>query len=497
MNNTHRRNNDVDLVSNMFEKMTSAEQDHLLKQLLLKCTAKQLQMLHNDTRQMLAVDFVILLPREIVDRIFSYLTPVELSRAACCSSQWRERANSNSLWRDLARRRSWLHFGDENSTQTTQELYMPTPAVNHTPSASSPTFQPFVNTLKDLIAISEWKDVYIRADHLHRNWEYGRYVLLPPLRFHTKVVTCADTDGCLLASGSQDKTVAVWDMSSGKQLHGFVHHAEAITCLKLSGNILLTGSFDGIVKVYNVSTGKCLGNLEPSEEIPSPAKCVSLNELYAFVAYDNYSVSAYKLASRRCLWNVKAHTDDIVQLMCNRDYCVTTSWDQTIKVWYVENGRCFQSMHAHTEVVHCCKFNNEYLVSGGGDKLVKIWELENGYCLQTLYGHLDDVYCLDFDDKHVASGSADSTVRIWSWLGICLHVLNKHVGVVRCLKLQRNMVISSGDQKLICVWDTKDGKLLNVVHRNPSLVKLMLVCDTKLVVVSPDTSGSLVVLSYW
>jgi len=40
-------------------------------------------------------------------------------------------------------------------------------------------------------------------------------------------------------------------------------------------------------------------------------------------------------------------------------------------------------------------------------------------------------------------------------LGFCLHVLDGHIGIVRCLYLQGNLLISGGDRKRIITWDTK------------------------------------------
>lgn len=40
-------------------------------------------------------------------------------------------------------------------------------------------------------------------------------------------------------------------------------------------------------------------------------------------------------------------------------------------------------------------------------------------------------------------------------LGLCLHVLEGHIGVVRCLAMKEDILVSGGDRKRLIVWDIK------------------------------------------
>ena len=44
---------------------------------------------------------------------------------------------------------------------------------------------------------------------------------------------------------------------------------------------------------------------------------------------------------------------------------------------------------------------------------------------------------------------------LYNGIGNCLHVLRGHIGVVRCLSLKGNILISGGDRKRIIVWNIK------------------------------------------
>ena len=40
-------------------------------------------------------------------------------------------------------------------------------------------------------------------------------------------------------------------------------------------------------------------------------------------------------------------------------------------------------------------------------------------------------------------------------VGSCLHVMEEHIGIVRCLCLKGNILISAGDRKRINIWKVK------------------------------------------
>ena len=44
---------------------------------------------------------------------------------------------------------------------------------------------------------------------------------------------------------------------------------------------------------------------------------------------------------------------------------------------------------------------------------------------------------------------------------MCLHVLEGHIGIVRCLELKRWRLVSGGDRKRIIVWNVKVNAGMN------------------------------------
>ncbi len=67
----------------------------------------------------------------------------------------------------------------------------------------------------------------------------------------------------ILASGSHDKTVKLWDVKRGDCLKTYTGHTKEVYAVAFSndGQTLASGSQDGTIKLWNVKTGKCLKTL--------------------------------------------------------------------------------------------------------------------------------------------------------------------------------------------------------------------------------------------
>ena len=70
-------------------------------------------------------------------------------------------------------------------------------------------------------------------------------------------------DGRYIVSGSDDGTVAVWDLQTGARLHELTGHHGGVRSVALSGDgrHIVSGSDDGTVAVWDLQTGARLHEL--------------------------------------------------------------------------------------------------------------------------------------------------------------------------------------------------------------------------------------------
>ena len=60
-----------------------------------------------------------------------------------------------------------------------------------------------------------------------------------------------------IISGSDDKTIKVWDMATGKLLTDLEGHEKSVTCVSFSANgyNIVSGSDDKTIKIWDIETG--------------------------------------------------------------------------------------------------------------------------------------------------------------------------------------------------------------------------------------------------
>jgi WD40 repeat protein/serine/threonine protein kinase len=228
-------------------------------------------------------------------------------------------------------------------------------------------------------------------------------------------------DGYRLATGSEDKTIRIWDATTGAVMHLLQGHAEAVRSLKYSpdGQCVASGSDDHFVKVWSATTGRELVTLG------SHAKAVrgltySPDGQRIASGSDDHSVKVWDTATGRELRTFKEHAGPVTCLAYSPDgRCIASgSRDKTVKVWEAATGRVVFSFNGHVDTIRGLAFSPDgrHLASGSQDSTVKVRDAATGRLLLTFKGHAGPVTSVAYspDGRLLASGSDDNTVRIWS-----------------------------------------------------------------------------------
>ena len=91
---------------------------------------------------------------------------------------------------------------------------------------------------------------------LHEHFEPGS--MIRELQAHNDMVTALDFDVPFgtMVSAALDDTVRVWDLNLGRCM-GFLegHHA-SVRCLQVEDNIVATGSMDASIRLWDLSRAK-------------------------------------------------------------------------------------------------------------------------------------------------------------------------------------------------------------------------------------------------
>jgi len=88
------------------------------------------------------------------------------------------------------------------------------------------------------------------------------YALLKTLNCGASVISVAFDSSYLLASGSNDNTVKIWDKNSGNQLRSLTGHINQVQAVAFdSNNMLASGSRDNTIKLWDKNSGGLLRTL--------------------------------------------------------------------------------------------------------------------------------------------------------------------------------------------------------------------------------------------
>jgi WD40 repeat protein len=86
-----------------------------------------------------------------------------------------------------------------------------------------------------------------------------------PLKVDWGVLAVAvSPDGRFVVSASKDRTLALWELETGRRVRSFDGHTSAVNALTVTrdGRFAFSGSDDGTIRLWDLETGKCLRTLE-------------------------------------------------------------------------------------------------------------------------------------------------------------------------------------------------------------------------------------------
>jgi len=246
--------------------------------------------------------------------------------------------------------------------------------------------------------------------------------LLYTYRGHSNIVITVAwlPNGQRIASGSDDKTVQVWNASDGSNVFTYKWQSGPVSTVAWSpdGKHIVSGSDDAI-QIWNAADGSYIltysghsGTVWSVAWSPDGMRIVSGSDdktVQVWNAMDGSHVFIYKGHSS-IVWSV-AWSPDGMRI-------ASSSGDGTVQVWNAVDGSHAFTYHGHKGSVNVVAWSpdGKRIASGSDDKTVQVWNATDGSQVFTYKGHSDAVNAIRWspDGKRIASGSNDKTVQVWN-----------------------------------------------------------------------------------
>jgi hypothetical protein len=258
-------------------------------------------------------------------------------------------------------------------------------------------------------------------------------------------------DGRRAVSASEDRTLKVWDVRTGRELLTLSGHSEGVMAVAMSedGQRAVSGSFDGTLKVWDLRTGREL--LTRSGLSGVMAVAVSGDGRLAVSASDGEaSLRVWDLKTRCELRDLRGHRDVVRSVAVSRDGLrAVSASENTLKVWDLKTGRELHTLSGHSRVVNGVAVSGDgrFAVSASDDATLKVWDLETGRELRALSGHSEWVagVAMSGDGRRAVSASENRTLKVWDLETGAVVATFFCDGAARCCAFAGEHLIVAGD----------------------------------------------------
>jgi WD40 repeat protein/serine/threonine protein kinase len=265
-------------------------------------------------------------------------------------------------------------------------------------------------------------------DKTIRLWDVATGEEIRCFQGHTDKVTAVSVspDGRHLLSGSRDKTLRLWDVATGKEVRRFEGHTDAVhaVCFTTYGLRAVSGGKDETIRFWEVSTGRELRRFEGLVGGVNSV-CFSSDDHYVLSGSGDVwkspeaTMKLWGMAGGREAIGFEGHSTGVKSVCFSPDgrYALSGGVDTTIRLWEVATGREVRQFKGHTHWINsvCFSPDGRFALSGSRDHTVRWWGVATGRELRRFEGHSDDVnsVCFSPDRRHAASASRDTTIRLW------------------------------------------------------------------------------------
>jgi len=123
-----------------------------------------------------------------------------------------------------------------------------------------------------------------------------------------------------------------------------------------------------------------------------------------------------------------------------REFLISGSRDKTVLVWDIierkdqdeekEWGVTRRVLKGHSHFISDLQLSQDskYCLTGSWDGTLRLWDIKKGCTIRRFVSHTRDVLAVAFspDNRQIASGGRDKNLKIWNTIGECKFTVEQH-----------------------------------------------------------------------
>ncbi|CDF35648.1 WD40-repeat containing protein [Chondrus crispus] len=304
-----------------------------------------------------------------------------------------------------------------------------------------------------------------------------------PFHGHSKRVTNVATgsDCRLIASGSDDHTVRIWDKTGTTALRVIKMPNRWIRCVAWTSDMkrIVAGTEQNDIWVCDADAVMPPTVIKASNWINSVR--VTRNSQMIVSASHDGTVQLWDLVRNVQLGEpLRGHLELVTSVSIDSEekHVVSSSYDGTLKQWRLKPNIAKPSGHARGISCLAINFRSNMAASGSYDQKVKLFDLTSGETLHNgiLVGPSSHVQSVAFSPNGglLACGHRNGTIAVWDTpsAGLVHEIIRGHRSGVRCLSFSPDgrFLASGSEDKTVKIWDCRDPSgsdpLLLLGHKN-------------------------------
>jgi WD40 repeat protein len=220
------------------------------------------------------------------------------------------------------------------------------------------------------------------------------------------------SDGTLLVSGSDDRTVKLWDIQTGgviKTFHGHTHWVDSVS-ISFNHITIASGSRDSTLCLWDIQAGECCHIINQEQAVEyvsfSPTNSQHLVSISGGVVHQ-WDIDGHKIEPTYQGSYAAFSLDGAYLALCEGK--VTTVQDSN-------SGAILAKLPTDKAAKSCCFSPNGRLVAVAASATAYVWDITGSdpHLIETFTGHTDRITSLTFSSSSsLISASDDKSVKFW------------------------------------------------------------------------------------